>query len=366
MLAETMYPFVDTTTKLKSHTILIVDDDPDVRNLIELYLQQEGYCTIQANCGDQALQKMQSEMPDLVLLDLLMPHTDGFSVTKELKGDQALCNIPIIIITALDDRDSKLEGLRAGADDYLHKPIDGIELCVKVRNLLRIKDYQDRLEQDKQRLELRVSESTQIIRKHFVDTILTLMKAAEYRDEQTGLHVRRISHYCLTLAQQLGADKQYCDEIFYASPMHDIGKIGIPDRILLKSSSFSLTEWETMKTHTLLGKKILEDNETPYLAMAVQIAYAHHEQWDGGGYPLGSVGKQIPLCARIMSVCDVYDALRSRRPYKNAMRHEDAEATMLQGDGRTQPSHFDPELLAAFGKTSGTFANIYAEMSSDV
>ncbi len=194
----------------------------------------------------------------------------------------------------------------------------------------------------------------------FIESINTLIRAAEYRDDETGAHVRRISHYSRLLATELGMDEEFCDTIFYASAMHDIGKIGIPDHILLKPAAFTPPEWELMKTHAVIGSKILGGNSSPYFRMGEQIALCHHEQWSGDGYPHGLAGEEIPLAARIMKLADVYDALRSHRPYKVAFDHAKAVQIITHGDGRTHPDQFDPDVLAAFVRVAAEMQAIFA------
>jgi cyclic di-GMP phosphodiesterase len=199
----------------------------------------------------------------------------------------------------------------------------------------------------------------------FVETINTLMRAAEFRDDETGAHVKRISYYTRVLAEHIGMDNEFCDTIFYASPMHDIGKIGISDNILLKPGGFEPAEWEIMKSHPVIGGKILEGNSSPYLMMGREIALGHHERWDGGGYPDGLKGEANPLPARIMQLADVYDALRSKRPYKAAFTHAKTMRIIVKGDDRTKPSHFDPAVLAAFVSCASKMAEIFATSSDD-
>jgi PAS domain S-box-containing protein len=193
----------------------------------------------------------------------------------------------------------------------------------------------------------------------FVESIYTLMRAAEFRDDETGAHVKRIGHYSRLLAEKIGMDAEFCNTIFYASPMHDIGKIGIPDYILLKPGSYEPAEREIMKTHATIGGQILEGNLSPFFQMGRDIALGHHERWDGGGYPKGIKGEEIPLPARIMQLVDVYDALRSKRPYKPAFEHARAIDIICKGDGRTMPSHFDPTVLAAFEACAGSVEEIF-------
>jgi len=341
--------------------VLIADDEEPARRLLGSLLREEGCTTYTVASGAEALERVTEIRPDLILLDVMMPGMDGFEATRRLKECPETKNIPVILITALEDRDSRIRGLEAGAEEYLNKPIDRTDLRIRVRNLLRLKEYSDFLQNHNQLLEETVQARTHALRDAFLEAIFTLMRAAEYRDDETGAHVKRISYYTRVLAEGLGMDKDFCNMIFYASPMHDIGKIGTPDRILLKPGGFTPEEWEIMKQHTVTGDRILADTTSPYLKMGREIALGHHERWDGGGYPAGLKGEAIPLPARIMQIADVYDALRSRRPYKPSFDHIRAVEIICKGDGRTAPTHFDPEILNAFRKQSNTLNEIFEE-----
>jgi len=300
-----------------------------------------------------------SDPPDLILLDIMMPDLDGYHVAEQLKKDVATRMIPIVMVTALDDRGTRLIALDKGAVEFLSKPVDRIELSVRVRNLLKLKEYQDFLENYNRILKDEVEQRTRDLQNSYVETIYTMTSAAEYKDEETGTHVRRISHYCKELAQTLGMTAEYANTLYYASPMHDIGKIGIPDHVLFKPASFTPEEWKVMKTHAELGAKILARGTSPYLRMGAEIALNHHERWDGSGYPNGLKGEDIPFSARIMTIGDVYDALRSKRPYKAPFPHERACSVITAGDGRTSPDHFDPHVLAAFRNSAHRFREIF-------
>jgi putative two-component system response regulator len=354
---------VTETPTLKSRIksrILIVDDDMSARCLLEGILQNQGFETALAENGAQALEIVSTFLPDLILLDLMMPGMTGFEVAARLKANLDTRSIPIIVISSLEDRESRLKGLQAGADEFLIKPIDHMELQVRVHNLLRLKQFSDFLMDHNQILETQVRERTSELQGSFVESIFTLMRAAEFRDDETGAHVKRISYYTHELAEQLGMDQEFCELIFYASPMHDIGKIGISDNILQKPGSFSPVEMEIMKSHTTIGAQILANNSSPYLKMGYDIAMGHHERWDGSGYPNGVKGEDIPLPARIMQLADVYDALRSKRRYKPALGHEQAMDIILRGDMRTKPEHFDPAVLAAFQACANIMEEIFA------
>ena len=339
--------------------VLVVDDEEGNLRVLQAMLGAEGHRVATARDGDEALAAAAAEPPDLVLLDVMMPGMDGFEVARRLKAAPASRHVPIVLVTALDDRESRLEGLRAGAEDFLSKPVDRAELTVRVRNLLRLKEFNDFLADHNRILEAQVAERTRELVASYRETIVSLNRAASYKDEETGAHVARISFYAEDIAAELGMDAAFRDTIHYASPMHDVGKIAIPDAILLKPGKLDPQEWEIMKTHAPMGAKLLQGGTSPYLQMGTQIALGHHERWDGGGYPHGLKGDEIPLPARIMQICDVYDALRSRRPYKPPFEHERSVEIVTKGDGRTMPGHFDPAVLAAFARTAGRFRDVY-------
>jgi len=344
---------------LKSARILLVDDEERNIRLLEVLLRAEGYSTMSANNGLDALKVAAFAQPDLILLDIMMPGMDGFATVAELKANPLTQPVPVIMLTALDDRASKLRALEAGAEEFLTKPIDRADLSVRVRNLLRLKEYGDFLTDHNRILESQVVERTAQLEDAYRDTVFTLVRAAEHKDEETGHHVRRISYYCRTLSEAMDLPGDFHDAIFQASPMHDIGKIGIPDHVLLKPGSFNHDEWNIMRTHCALGASILASGTSPYTEMGAEIALNHHERWDGTGYPNGLKGEAIPIAARVMQICDVYDALRSRRPYKDALDHERAMNIIIEGDGRTRPEHFDPDVLSCFVTEAGRFAAIY-------
>jgi putative two-component system response regulator len=350
---------MNANSSQKLTTVLIVDDEPRNIKLLETLLHAEGYATVIASNGKDALALAASEKPDLVLLDVMMPDMDGFETVARLKGDPQTKRVPVIMVTALDDRASKQRALEAGAEEFLSKPIDHADLTVRVRNLLRLKEYSDFLANHNRILEEQVRERTAQLEEAHRDTVFTLVRAAEHKDEETGHHVRRISHYCRVLTEAMNMPADFQDAIHHASPMHDIGKIGIPDHILLKPGEFTPDEWEIMRTHCTLGATILASGTSRYTRMGAEIALSHHEHWDGSGYPNGLTGEAIPLAARIMQICDVYDALRSKRPYKPPIEHKCTLAIITLGDGRTQPEHFDPAVLAGFAAQADRFAAIY-------
>ncbi|HZQ62626.1 MAG TPA: HD domain-containing phosphohydrolase [Casimicrobiaceae bacterium] len=343
--------------------ILIVDDELRNIRLLESLLRPEGYDLAHACSGPEALEQLQTYTPDLILLDIMMPEMDGYELAGRLKLDPRTKPIPIIMITSLDDRSARLAALNMGAEEFLNKPVDRAELWVRVRNLLRLKFYGDQLASQARMLEQRVLERTAQLSAAYLETLETLNRAASHRDEETGAHVRRISVFCVEIAGTLGLDSDFVDTIAKASPMHDIGKIAIPDRILMKQGPLDATEWQIMQTHTTAGARMLDGATSPFLRMGREIALSHHERWDGTGYPEGLAGEAIPLAARIMSIADVYDALRSERCYKTAIDHDEAVAVITRGDGRTTPAHFDPQVLEAFRRCSTRFDELYRSIS---
>ena len=346
----------------KSKKILIADDQLLNILVLEELCKNLGHDAVKARNGREAVELARTERPDCILMDVVMPELDGLEATKQLKNDKKTAHIPVIIITGLDSRKDRLAGIAIGADDFLTKPIDDEELALRLRNNLRNKEFHDFLAEHKKLLEEQVAERTRLLREGYVDTIHRLVLASEFKDEYTGAHINRISYYTREIAENCALGSEFVESIFYASPMHDIGKVAIPDAIQQKPGPLDATEWEVMKTHTTVGAEILKGSNSPYLQMAVDIAQYHHERWDGKGYPNGLKGEEIPLTARIMNICDQYDALRSERPYKQAYDHEKSCAIILQGSERTSPEHFDPEVLEAFRKCRTRFAEIYDEL----
>ncbi|MBI4290886.1 MAG: response regulator [Betaproteobacteria bacterium] len=345
--------------------ILIVDDQKTNRDVLNELLIHWKYRTRRAADGEEALAEVARRQPDLILLDVKMPGMDGYEVTRRLRANADTKHIPVVLVTSLNDREARLRGLDAGAEDFLTKPVDSSELKARVRNLLRLKEYSDFLSNHNAILAHQVEIRTAELNRGFRETIMTLIKVSTYKDEETGAHVKRISYYASELARQLGMDGAFSDAIFYASPMHDVGKIGVPDAILQKPGPFTAEEWSIIKSHSAFGAAMLEDSASPYLVMGREIALNHHERWNGGGYPNGLEGEAIPLSARIMNICDQYDALRSERRYKRAFDHATAVDIITKGDGRTMPEHFDPNVLEAFKVTTAKFDEIYGAFRED-
>jgi putative two-component system response regulator len=338
--------------------VLIVDDQEVNVLLLERMLRGAGYVSITSTMDAGGVFGLHlKNRYDLILLDLQMPGMDGFQVMEGLKKIDPDGYLPVLVITAQPRH--KLRALQAGAKDFISKPFELAEVLARVRNLLEVRLLQKELHEYNNVLEKLVRERTADLQQSFQETIFTLTRAAEYKDVDTGTHVQRISYCSRELAKMLDLDEELVDMIFLASPMHDIGKIGIPDHVLLKPGGFTPKEWEIMKEHTTMGAKILGSSKSPYLKIGAEIALHHHERWDGGGYPHGKRGKAIPLTARIVNICDTYDALRSKRPYKPAIDHARALEIIALGNSIAQAEHFDPDVFAMFMRNHLVFRNIF-------
>jgi putative two-component system response regulator len=346
------------TSSETSARILIVDDEDSIRRILSRLLQAEGYEVFESADGREALHLAKTHRVDTILLDVMMPGIDGFEVCRQIRADHETEHTPVVFVTAAIDREFRRQARAAGADDFLSKPFDEIELLARVRNTVRVKLYYDSLARERNHLRVEIDDRTRELdaataRLETVqrelgiareETILRLAKAAEFRDDETAAHLQRMSHYCRLLARKRGLDDYRCEMLLVASPMHDVGKIGIPDSILLKPGRLTPDEYQIMKQHAEIGYRILSGSQSPLVQLAATIAHTHHEKWNGSGYPLGLSGDAIPIEGRIAAVADVFDALTSARPYKAAWTVEDATALMLKG----RAEHFDPDLVDLF------------------
>ena len=376
----------ETPGAIRTHAqILIVDDDPVVAGMLGVTLVAAGHGITEVHSGEEALALLFQEngptLPDLVFLDVeLGLGIDGYETCRRLKADPTRQHIPVIFLTAKNETAAEELGFALGAVDYITKPISSPIVCARVRTQLTLKLAADFLHDRNSHLEQEVARRTEEALKRTEElrisqevTMVALASLAETRDNETGNHIMRTQHYVLALAKQLrgharfraALDGETIDRLFKAAPLHDIGKVGIPDRILLKPGRLDAGEFEIMKTHTTLGRDAIETAlrrtgvRVPLLETAKEIAFSHQEKWDGSGYPEGLAGETIPLSARLMAVADVYDALISRRVYKQAMPH--TQAAQIIADGRG--THFDPDIADAFRALQDEFQTIAARFA---
>lgn len=330
---------------LNNERLIIIDDEAVNLKLLDKMLRGHGYQDlVLVDDPRKVIDLYKAARPDLILLDINMPHLDGYQVMEQLKALNDPLLPPIVILTAQHGKDYLLRALAAGARDFVTKPFDRNELLMRVRNLLDAQLAHRMMHEQKQVLEEMVQVRTDELRRTRLQVVQRLGMAAEYRDEETGSHILRMSHFSTLLARAIGWSDADCELILNASPMHDIGKIGIPDAILLKPGKFEPHEWEIMKTHATIGGKLLAGDESELMRMAQVIALTHHEKWDGSGYPNGLAGEAIPQSGRITALADVFDALTSERPYKKAWTVEAAVSLINENSGK----HFDPKLVEVF------------------
>lgn len=327
---------MDADSKAVLSNVLIVDDNSDNLDVLSGVLRPF-YKVKAAINGELALKIAAKNKPDIILLDIMMPGLDGYEVCRRLKSDPTLSDVPVIFVTAKSEIKDEQEGFKLGAVDYITKPISVPIVLARVKTHLALYDQQRELG----RL---VNERTRELDDTRLEVIRRLGCAAEYKDNETGMHVIRMSWYSKFLAEQLDANDTWVELLYNAAPMHDIGKIAIPDRVLLKPGKLDKDEWEIMKKHVEFGVDILGTHDAELLTMAREIAQYHHEKWDGSGYPKGLKGKEIPLSARIVAIADVFDALTSERPYKKAWTVEAATSLLEEEAGK----HFDPDLVPVF------------------
>jgi two-component system response regulator RpfG len=348
-------------TRLRSGArVVIVDDRSTARSLLEGLARTLEPGVIVESFADpvDALEQMQHETPDLIITDYRMPGMDGIEFTRRVRAEPRLTDVPLIIVTVVEDRQIRYQALENGATDFLTRPIDPQECRARCLNLLALRRNQRLVSDRAQWLEDQVMQATREVRTRERETLMKLAKAGEYRDEDTGNHIVRMAKYARLIAEEMKLTAMECDEIESAAPMHDIGKIGIPDVILLKPGRHTPEEQAIMRRHPLIGHEILADSPSRYLQMGAIIALGHHEQFDGNGYPQGLAGEAIPLPARIVAVADVFDALTSRRPYKPAWTFQEALNYLQSQSGK----HFDPVCVRAFERRIDAVAAIMRDL----
>lgn len=358
----------------KKSFILIVDDIEMNRNVLNDIVISLGYFPILAENGLSALGVVRKSPPDLILCDIRMPEMDGYELLKIIKADSNFRHIPVIMISAVDEMESVVRCIELGADDYMVKPFNAVLLKARINASLQKKKlhdqedfYRQQIEEYNRNLENRVRVEVKKATAAQMGTIFSLSKLAESRDPETGEHLERMREYCRLLSTNLSrcgkfeliVDSLFIENIYIASPLHDVGKVGIPDSILLKPGKLSAEEFEIMKTHAIIGGHTLElvDKEFPgneFIKMGIMIARSHHEKWNGTGYPDGLSGREIPLVARIVALGDVYDALTSKRCYKEAFHHDFAVSIISKGRGE----QFDPDLVDAFLELGSEFLRV--------
>lgn len=325
--------------------ILIIDDEPLNIKLLAKILQASGYRIIHGiSDSREALSVYQEVNPDLVLLDLRMPHKDGYQVLEELMAVSQDVFVPVLILSAVQEQSARVKALEMGAHDFIIKPFDHEEVLNRISNVLNLKFLYTDLETEKATLEKKVLERTRDLHESQLEIISRLSFAAEFRDEGTANHIIRVGEMVRVLATCMGLNPETVELLMKTAPMHDVGKIGVPDYILMKPDSLNSREWDLIKGHTVIGYNILSNGRTDLIRTAAEIAYTHHEKYDGSGYPRGVEGVSIPLSGRITAVCDVFDALTSIRPYKRAWRIDEAAAYIDGERGR----HFDPFIAGCF------------------
>jgi len=342
---------------LSGARLLIVDDEEANVQLLRRILDTAGYRNIRSTNDPRAVEQLLAEYdPDLIFLDLLMPAMDGHEVLqmiRERTPDNAYR--PVLVLTSDHTQEAKRRTLSAGAKDFLTKPLSPSEVRLRARNLLETRSLHQALREHNERLEQRVAERTAALEDARMQTLLRLARAAEYRDDQTGEHTKRVGRTSRRIATALGLDDGLAETIGMAAPLHDVGKIGIPDAILLSSDRLTPEQFEDMKEHCAIGYDLLAGTDVPLLQLAAEIALTHHEHWDGQGYPRNLTDTQIPLSGRIVSVADTFDALTNARPYKEAWSRERALAEIERNAG----IHFDPQVVEAFLDTIRTGASAF-------
>lgn len=358
-----------------SKRILIVDDEDSIRQIMAEMLTSLGYEVEEAEDGEGALALLKLDF-DLVMLDVEMPGMDGFELARRIREGASPHDLPIIMVTGLTGKEDRLRAVEAGANDFISKPVDMTELRVRTTSQLQIKEQHDEIRRRESELESLVEKRTSALRetldeiadarrtiyRAYLETIHRLAVAAEFKDTTTATHIHRVSRYCELLAKASNLEPHEVEVILYASPMHDVGKIGVDDDILLKPGKLDPDEWEIMKQHTTFGSRILGGSDSELLKAGEIIAFTHHEKWDGSGYPQGLASESIPIMGRICAVADVFDAITTKRPYKEALSNETACDILREKMGE----HLDPLLVDIFFNNMDKVISIQEQFRDEV